>query len=101
MGLARGPTCIVIEPAYGRYVYTANNLDNSVTGFKLSPNPGVLTTVLNSPFPAGGLPDCIATSANGTHPVQEHYSITSNELFSNELLKEKVRNMRTFSFCAG
>jgi 6-phosphogluconolactonase (cycloisomerase 2 family) len=60
----------VIEPAYGRYVYTANFVDNSVTGFKLNPTTGVLTTVLNSPFPAGGLPDCIATSANGTHPVQ-------------------------------
>ena len=32
-----GPTCIAIEPAYGRYVYTANFLDNSVTGFKLDP----------------------------------------------------------------
>ena len=69
-GTGTGPTCIVVEPAYGRYVYTANNLDNSVTGFKLDPHTGELVTALNSPFPAGGLPDCIATAANGTHPVQ-------------------------------
>ncbi|MGO8719158.1 MAG: lactonase family protein [Acidobacteriaceae bacterium] len=69
-GTGTGPTCIVIEPAYGRYLYTANYLDNSVTGFKLNPSTGVLATVLNSPFPANGLPDCVATSANGTHPVQ-------------------------------
>lgn len=69
-----GPTCIVIEPAYGRYVYTANFIDNSVTGFKLDPATGALVTVLNSPFPSGnpisGHPDCLATAANGTHPVQ-------------------------------
>ncbi len=69
-GTQTGPTCIAIEPAYGRYVYTANFIDNSVTGFKLDPHTGALTTVLNSPFPAGGQPTCIATAANGTHPVQ-------------------------------
>jgi 6-phosphogluconolactonase (cycloisomerase 2 family) len=69
-GTGTGPTCVVIEPAYGRYVYTANRLDNTVSGFKLDVKTGALVTNLNSPFPAGGLPDCIATSANGTHPVQ-------------------------------
>jgi 6-phosphogluconolactonase len=69
-GTQTGPTCVVIEPAYGRYVYTANFIDGSVTGFKLDPTTGALTTILNSPFPAGGNPDCIATAANGTHPVQ-------------------------------
>ncbi len=69
-GTQTGPTCIAIEPAYGRYVYTANFIDSSVTGFKLDPHTGALTTVLNSPFPAGGQPTCIAAAANGTHPVQ-------------------------------
>ena len=69
-GTGTGPTCIALEPAYGRYVYTSNSLDNSVTGFKLDPATGALTTVLNSPFPAGGQPTCIAAAANGTHPVQ-------------------------------
>jgi 6-phosphogluconolactonase len=69
-GTQTGPTCVAIEQAYGRYVYTANFIDNSITGFKLDPNTGALTTVLNSPFPAGGQPTCIAAAANGTHPVQ-------------------------------
>lgn len=69
-GTGTGPTCIAIEPAYGRFVYVADYLDNSVTGFELNPHTGQLTTVLNSPFPASGLPDCIAAAANGTHPVQ-------------------------------
>ncbi len=69
-GTGTGPTCITIEPAYGRFVYTANFLDNSVTGFELNPATGVLTLDLNSPYPASGLPDCIAAAANGTHPVQ-------------------------------
>ena len=69
-GTGTGPTCVTIEPAYGRFVYAANFIDGSVTGFKLDPHTGALTTVLNSPFPAGGQPDCVAAAANGTHPVQ-------------------------------
>lgn len=69
-GTGTGPTCITIEPSYGRYVYTANFIDGSVTGFKLDPSTGALKTSLNSPFPAGGQPACIAAAANGTHPVQ-------------------------------
>ncbi len=64
------PTCIAIEPAYGRYVYTADFRGNTVSGFKLDPATGALTTVLNSPFTAGGQPTCIAAAANGTHPIQ-------------------------------
>ncbi len=69
-GTGTGPTCVTIEPAYGRYVYTSNFVDGTVSGFKLNPSTGALTTTLNSPFPAGGQPACVATSANGTHPVQ-------------------------------
>lgn len=69
-GTGTGPTCVAIEPAYGRFVYTANFIDGSVTGFKLDPHTGALTIALNSPFPAGGQPVCVATAANGTHPVQ-------------------------------
>lgn len=64
------PTCVVIEPAYGRYVYTSNYLDNTVSGFKLDPATGALVNVLNNMFPTGLHPTCVATAANGTHPVQ-------------------------------
>ncbi|HUZ04562.1 MAG TPA: beta-propeller fold lactonase family protein, partial [Acidobacteriaceae bacterium] len=65
-----GPTCISIESAYGRFMYISDNLDNTVSGFELDPHTGILTSVLNAPFAAGGSPTCEATAANGSHPVQ-------------------------------
>ncbi len=35
-----GPSCVIVEPALGRFVYTANFIDNTVTGFQLNPNTG-------------------------------------------------------------
>ena len=70
VGSGTGPTCISIEAAYGRFVYVSNYLDNTVSGFELDPHTGELTQVLNTPFSAGGDTTCVATSANGTHPVQ-------------------------------
>ena len=37
------PVAIIVDPALGRYVYTANYLGNSVSGFRLDPNTGALT----------------------------------------------------------
>ena len=34
------PVSIVVDPALGRFVYTANYLGNSVSGFKLNPSDG-------------------------------------------------------------
>lgn len=71
-----GPTCILVEPAFGRFVYTANFLDSSVTGFQLNPNSGVLTGTENSPYPAAGQPTCAAAVPHGNHPGQ-HVQATS------------------------
>ena len=38
------PTCIAIEPALGKYLYTSNNLDGTVSGEKLDPHNGGLTS---------------------------------------------------------
>jgi 6-phosphogluconolactonase len=65
-----GPTCLAIELAYGRFIYTSNLLDNTVSGFELDPHTGNLTSVLNAPFAAGQGPTCVQTAANGSHPVQ-------------------------------
>jgi 6-phosphogluconolactonase len=65
-----GPTCLVIEPALGRYLYTTNFLGNTVTGLFLNPNSGVLSTVQNSPFKAAGQPTCAAAIPHGNHAVQ-------------------------------
>ncbi|MES2390131.1 MAG: beta-propeller fold lactonase family protein [Acidobacteriota bacterium] len=62
-----GPTCVTIEPALGIYLYTSNKLDGSISGAKLSANTGELTGVVDSPFPAAGLPSCVVAVANGAH----------------------------------
>jgi 6-phosphogluconolactonase len=62
-----GPTCVTIEPALGIYLYTSNYLDGSISGAQLSPNTGELTGVVDSPFPAAGLPSCVVAVANGAH----------------------------------
>jgi 6-phosphogluconolactonase len=65
-----GPTCVLIEPALGRYLYTTNFLGNTVTGLFLNPNTGALSTVQNSPFAASGQPTCGAAIPHGNHAVQ-------------------------------
>jgi 6-phosphogluconolactonase len=62
-----GPTCVTIDPALGIYLYTSNFLDSSLSGAQLSPNTGNLTAVVNTPFPAGALPSCVISVANGSH----------------------------------
>jgi 6-phosphogluconolactonase (cycloisomerase 2 family) len=36
------PVSIVVEPALGRFVYTANYLGNSISGFQLNPSDGTI-----------------------------------------------------------
>ncbi|AXC11084.1 hypothetical protein ACPOL_1742 [Acidisarcina polymorpha] len=68
-GVGTGPTCVFVEPALGRYVYTTNFLDNTVSGLHLDPNAGTLTTVQNTPFVAAGQPTCIAATPHGNHAI--------------------------------
>jgi 6-phosphogluconolactonase len=65
-----GPTCVTIESALGIYLFTSNQLDNSVTGLQLNPSTGALKNIQNTPFPASGLPSCAAAVANGEHATQ-------------------------------
>jgi 6-phosphogluconolactonase len=64
------PTCVTVEPALGIYLYTSNNLANTVSALKLDPHNGGLGQVQNTPFPSGGLPTCAVSVANGSHPTQ-------------------------------
>jgi 6-phosphogluconolactonase len=64
------PTCVTVEPALGIYLYTSNNLANTVSALKLDPHNGGLGQVQNTPFPSGGLPTCAISVANGSHPTQ-------------------------------
>lgn len=65
-----GPSCVLIEPALGRFIYTANFIDNTVTGMELNPNTGALTTNQNSPYISAGQPTCAAAIPHGNHSTQ-------------------------------
>jgi 6-phosphogluconolactonase len=64
------PNAIVVEPAEARYVYTANTLGNSVSGFRLNPNTGVLSQTQNVPYPSEEKPMAIAAVPHGNHSSQ-------------------------------
>jgi 6-phosphogluconolactonase len=63
-----GPTCVTVEPALGKYVYTSNLIGNSISGEVLNQNTGVLSAIANTPFPTSSQPSCIVAVANGSHP---------------------------------
>jgi len=65
-----GPTSVAIDPALGIYLYTANNLDATVSGEQLTPGTGGLVGIENSPFPGGGSPTSVTVVANGAHATQ-------------------------------
>ncbi len=69
-GTGTGPTCLIVEPSLARYIYTANFIDNSVTGLRLDPNNGGLTGNQNSPYPAAGQPTCVTAVPHGNHKIQ-------------------------------
>jgi 6-phosphogluconolactonase len=66
-GTGTGPTCVLVEPALGSYVYTTNFLDNTVSGLNIDAN-GILAPVQNTPFLAAGQPTCIAATTHGKQP---------------------------------
>jgi 6-phosphogluconolactonase len=64
------PVSIVIEPSLGRFVYTANYLGNSVSGFRLNPDTGSLSTTQATPYPTGAIPAAIVAVPHGNHAIQ-------------------------------
>jgi hypothetical protein len=51
-------------------MYVSNNLDNTLTGEKLTPGTGGVVAVQNSPFLGSGTPTCLTVVANGAHATQ-------------------------------
>lgn len=64
------PVSILVDPALGRYVYTANYLANDVSGFRLNPNTGALSFAQSTPYPTGVNPAAIVAVPHGNHAVQ-------------------------------
>ena len=64
------PVAITVDPALGRFVYTANRLGNSISGFRLNPDTGVLTLTQATPYPTGAQPTALVTIPHGNHSIQ-------------------------------
>lgn len=64
------PVSIVVDPALGRFVYTANYLGNSVSGFQLDPNTGTTAPTQATPYPTLAYPTAIAAVPHGNHAIQ-------------------------------
>jgi 6-phosphogluconolactonase len=64
------PVSIIIDASLGRFVYTANYLGNSVSGFELNPNAGTLAPTQSTPYPSSASPTAIASVPHGSHSTQ-------------------------------
>jgi 6-phosphogluconolactonase (cycloisomerase 2 family) len=64
------PVALSVEPALGRYVYTANFLGNSISGFRLNPNTGALSPTQATPYPTASEPTAIAAIPHGAHATE-------------------------------
>ena len=65
-----GPTCVAIDPSLGIYLYTSNEIDNSVSGQQLDPKTGALEQIQGSPFSSQTLTTCVVAVTNGSHASQ-------------------------------
>jgi len=64
------PVALIVDPALGRFVYTANFLGNSVSGFQLNPTTGALKATQATPYPTGSKPSALAAVPHGNHSIQ-------------------------------
>jgi 6-phosphogluconolactonase (cycloisomerase 2 family) len=64
------PVSIIVEPSEGRYVYTANYLGDSVSGFRLDPDTGVISQTQATPYPTGANPTALIAVPHGNHASQ-------------------------------
>jgi len=64
------PLAITVDPALGRFVYTANFLGNSVSGFRLDPDTGILSLTQATPYPTGAGPSALICVPHGNHSLQ-------------------------------
>ena len=64
------PQAIAVDPALGRFVFTANYLGNSISGFFLNPNTGQISPSEQTPYPTGQHPTAIVSIPHGNHAVQ-------------------------------
>lgn len=64
------PVAIAIDPALARFVFTANYLGNTISGFRLDPTAGTLQPTQATPYPTGIHPSALALVPHGNHSQQ-------------------------------
>ncbi|HEY1903099.1 MAG TPA: beta-propeller fold lactonase family protein [Terracidiphilus sp.] len=64
------PVAVIVDPALGRFVYTANQQGDSISGFRLDPNTGALQGTQSTPYPVGNAPAALAAVPHGNHSIQ-------------------------------
>ncbi len=64
------PVALAVDPALGRFVYTANRLGNTISGFDLNPNTGAISSTLAAPYPTGVYPMAVVVVPHGNHATQ-------------------------------
>jgi len=64
------PVAIAIDPALGRFIYTANYLGNSLSGFRLDSSTGTLKQTQSTPYPTGPHPTALVLVPHGNHAIQ-------------------------------
>lgn len=64
------PVAVTVDPALGRFVYTANSLGNSVSGFRLNSTNGTLERTQSTPYPSVQAASCLIAIPHGNHSVQ-------------------------------
>ena len=64
------PVSIAVDPALGRFVFTANFLGDSISGFRLDPNAGTLAPTQATPYPSDHQPTALVVVPHGNHSTQ-------------------------------
>jgi 6-phosphogluconolactonase (cycloisomerase 2 family) len=65
------PVAVVVDSSVGRFVYTANHLGDSISGFELNANTGALAAAQASPYPVGASPTALASIPHNNHALEQ------------------------------
>ncbi len=64
------PVALTIDPALGRFIYTANNFGNSISGFTLNPDSGAISPTQATPYLVGFAPSAVMAVPHGNHATE-------------------------------
>jgi 6-phosphogluconolactonase (cycloisomerase 2 family) len=64
------PVALTIDPALGRYLYVACLQGNSLSGFRIDPTSGAMSTTESTPYPTGAIPTAVVSIPHGNTAIQ-------------------------------